>query len=133
MSKVLYCTIVTPEKIALDERADLVAATLYDGEIGIAPGRAPLVGRLGYGEFRLRRDDTVKRYYLDGGFIQVAANRVTILTDRAIPAAEVDVRAVEEEIATVLKQPAPSVQAMKARDRRLARARGQLRVARRDQ
>ncbi len=131
MADTLYCTIVTPEMVALDARADFVAVPLYDGEIGIAVDRAPLIGRVGYGEFRLLREGKVTRYYVDGGFVQVANNRVTILTGRAIPADEVDQQAAKEQIAAALKRPAPSAETLEIRDRLLAQARGQIRVARR--
>ena len=56
--------VVTPEATVLDEQVDFVALPLYDGEIGIAPGRSPMIGRLGYGELRLvdgRPDDALLR------------------------------------------------------------------------
>ena len=53
--KVLHCVVVTPERALLDEPADFVALPMYDGELGVLPGRAPLIGRLGYGELRIRR------------------------------------------------------------------------------
>ena len=46
--------VVTPERALLDEPADFVALPMYDGELGVLPGRAPLIGRLGYGELRIR-------------------------------------------------------------------------------
>ena len=51
----MQCIVVTPEATVLDEPADFVALPLYDGEIGIAPGHAPTLGRLGYGEMRVVR------------------------------------------------------------------------------
>ena len=47
--------VVTPEKAVLDEVADFVAVPMFDGELGVEPGRLPLIGRLGYGELRIRR------------------------------------------------------------------------------
>ena len=82
---VLNCIVVTPEKTAVEQKADFVALPLFDGEIGIAPGRAPMIGRLGFGELRIRNGDTVLRYYVDGGFVQVSGDVVTVLTNRAIP------------------------------------------------
>src|SRR5436190_10662153 len=114
----LRCVIVTPEKALLDEPADFVALPLYDGEIGILPGRAPLVGRLGFGELRIRRGNATKRYYVDGGFVQVRANVVSVLTSRAMP--------LEEITAQTVKQAAEKAAAIKAPDERLtaqARAR----------
>ena len=45
----VQCVVVTPERAVLDEPADFVSLPMYDGELGILPGRAPLIGRLGYG------------------------------------------------------------------------------------
>ena len=86
----LQLIVVTPESTVLDEQADFVALPLYDGEIGIAPGRAPLIGRLGYGELRVVVGGQTTRYYVDGGFVQVADNVVSVLTNRALPAASID-------------------------------------------
>src|SRR5947209_15252725 len=94
----LRCVIVTPERAVLDEPADFVALPLYDGELGVLPGRAPLIGRLGYGELRLRRGDRTERFFLDGGFVQVRHNVVTVLTARALRAAEVDVAAATQAL-----------------------------------
>src|SRR3954453_19481850 len=48
----LQCVVVTPEKTLLDETVDFVALPLFDGELGVLPGRSPLLGRLGYGGVR---------------------------------------------------------------------------------
>ena len=53
-TRTLQCIVVTPEMTVLDTNAQFVALPLFDGECGIAPGRSPLIGRLGYGEMRIR-------------------------------------------------------------------------------
>ena len=87
MADALTCTVVTPEQTALETKADFVALPLFDGEIGIAANHSPLIGRLGYGEMRIRTAGQVSHYYVDGGFVQVADNVVSDLTTRAVPAA----------------------------------------------
>src|SRR5712691_2292848 len=94
--RTLRCVVVTPERAVLDEVADFVAVPLYDGELGALPGRLPLIGRLGYGELRYRRGTAEHRYYVDGGFVQVRADVVTVLTARAIPAAAIKPEAARE-------------------------------------
>ena len=84
-SSTLQCVIVTPEKAVLDEPADFVALPLYDGEIGVMPGRAPLIGRLGFGELRTKKGNDIHRLYVDGGFVEIKDNVVTILTQKAVP------------------------------------------------
>ena len=131
MAKTLQCTVVTPERKAVDQAADFVALPLYDGEIGIAPDHAPLIGRLGYGEMRLRHNDRVSRFYVDGGFVQVVDNQVTVLTAQAIPAEQVDEAAAQQQLDAARKQPATTPEQLQIRDRSVAQARGQLQVARR--
>src|SRR5437899_3200821 len=86
----LECVVVTPERTLFDELVEFVALPLYDGELGILPGRAPLIGRLGYGELRTRNGGEIRRYFVDGGFVQVRDDVVTVLTNRAIPADKID-------------------------------------------
>ena len=90
--------VVTPEKTLFDETVDFVALPLYDGELGVLPGRTPLIGRLGYGELRTETDDTVHRYFVDGGFAQIRDNVVTVLTNRAIAAEAIDPAAAAREL-----------------------------------
>jgi F-type H+-transporting ATPase subunit epsilon len=88
--KSLKCVVVTPERAVLDEAADFVALPMYDGELGVLPGRAALIGRLGFGELRLKQGGRTQRYYVDGGFAQVRADVVTVLTPRALNAEEIN-------------------------------------------
>ena len=96
----LQCVIVTPEKAVLDETADLVVVPMYDGELGIAPSRVPLIGRLGIGELRLSKGNRTKHYYIDGGFVQLRNNVVTILTHGAVPAADINTHEARIALAT---------------------------------
>jgi F-type H+-transporting ATPase subunit epsilon len=127
----LKCTIVTPEATALDRLVDFVALPLFDGEIGIAPGHSPLIGRLGYGEMRLRDGDAVSRFYLDGGFVQVIDDKISVLTNHAVPADKIDEAAAEEMLRAALERDANTPESIEIRDRLVAQARGQLRVSRR--
>ena len=126
----LKCIVVTPERAVLDEPADFVALPMFDGELGVLPGRAALIGRLGYGELRVRRGAETSRYYIDGGFAQVRSNVVTVLTPAATAAEKIDVAKATE----ILNGPGPATstpEATAARTKTQTRARAQLRVAQR--
>jgi F-type H+-transporting ATPase subunit epsilon len=125
----LQCIVVTPEATIRDSQADFVALPLYDGEIGIAPLHAPMIGRLGYGEMRIVEGSHTTRYYVDGGFVQVVDNVVSILTNRAVPADALKVPAVEEQLAAARGRPAHTPELLALRERAEAQARAQLRVA----
>jgi F-type H+-transporting ATPase subunit epsilon len=124
----LQCVVVTPEKAILDEAADFVALPMYDGELGVLPLRAPLIGRLGYGELRLQRGEQVQRYFIDGGFAQVRDNVVTVLTARAIKAQDINREKAERELEEAL-QPGPTPEVQEERSKAQARARAMLRIA----
>ena len=127
----LTCTVVTPEQTALETKADFVALPLFDGEIGIGASHSPLIGRLGYGEMRIKSGGQTQVYYVDGGFVQVANNVVAVLTNRAVPAARLDPAAAESILKVALSKPANTPELMAIRDRQIAQARAQIRTARR--
>ncbi len=125
----LECVVVTPERTVLETGADFIVVPLEDGEFGVGSGHSPMIGRLGYGELRIRNGGKLQRYYVDGGFVQVAHGVVSILTGRAVPADQLDVAAAEEQLRTALGRPASGQDQIAIRDRLVAQARGQLRVA----
>jgi F-type H+-transporting ATPase subunit epsilon len=70
-----------------------------------------------------------RRFFVDGGFAQVRADTVTVLTGRALKAEEINTAAVEQ----ALHEPAPAIatpETAEARHKVQERARAQLRVAR---
>lgn len=81
--------VVTPEKAVLDEIAEMVILPMFDGELGVLHGRAPIIGRLGAGELRLKSNGNVRRYFVEAGFVQVRSNVVTVLTSRAEEASHI--------------------------------------------
>jgi F-type H+-transporting ATPase subunit epsilon len=126
--KSLQCVVVTPERGVLDEAVDFVALPMLDGELGVLPGRAPLIGRLGYGELRTVVGRTVHRYYIDGGFAQIRANVVTVLTSKAMAAEEIKLASAEEALRSALQVGlTPEVQEAHVKDQE--RARAQIRMA----
>ena len=127
----IHCTVVTPEQTALEETASFVVLTLFDGEIGIGADHTPLIGRLGFGEMRLTVGDRVDRYFVEGGFVQVADNEVSILTSRTFAASYLDVQEAREQLSEARGRPADSPELMDIRDRAVTQARARLMVAQR--
>ncbi len=127
-SKSLQCVVVTPERAVLDEPVDFVALPMYDGELGVLPGRAPLIGRLGCGELRTVQGKTTQRFFVDGGFVQVRSNVVTVLTAKAVPAAEIKLDAAEQALRAA-QQKADSPADQEVRLKAQQRARAQIRMA----
>ncbi|MEM8947059.1 MAG: ATP synthase F1 subunit epsilon [Planctomycetota bacterium] len=126
----LRCVVVTPEETVLDTTADFIALPLFDGEVGIALHHSPMIGRMGYGELRIKSGGETNRFYVDGGFVQVADNVVSVLTNRSLAAASVDTTAAEEQLKSALSKTSTGDEQLAIRDRTISQARAQLRVAR---
>ncbi len=127
----INCIVVTPEETAVEAVVESVVVPLIDGEMGILPNYAAMIGRLGAGELRLRTGDQLERFFLEGGFIQVADNTVSVLTGRAIPVEQLDAAAAEGQLESALAEPAVGMEQIEARDQLVQQLRAQQRVARR--
>lgn len=125
----LQCIVVTPETTVLEMAADFVALPLYDGEIGVAADHSPMIGRLGNGEMRIREGDRTLRYYVEGGFVEVINNVISVLTARALPADSIDGEVAREQLEAAQSRPARTPELMALRERTVSQARAQMRIA----
>ena len=126
--------------LVLIQLGSLVAAMAAGVEVGLAlfravgfpagvlPGRTPLIGRLGYGALRTRTGEAARVYFVDGGFAQVRDDVVTVLTNRAVPARELDEATAAAELQQARNLTATTDAQQADKDRALARARAQLRL-----
>jgi len=81
--KAFQCEIYSPEGKIFEGEATKVIATAVDGELGVLYNHAPLVTALGEGTLRITSPDGETAHYTAfGGFLEVVANHMTILTDR---------------------------------------------------
>ena len=84
----------------LDETVSQVILPAHDGLIGILTDRAPLLLKLGVGEMRVSAASGKDRVYLvDGGVAQMKDNNLTVLTQHATPASELDVESAKAAFA----------------------------------
>lgn len=79
----LMVAIISPERTVFEGRADMVVAPAWDGERGVLVGHAPLLSLLGEGTLRLKDGGAEKRFHVRGGFLQVAEDVVTVLSEEA--------------------------------------------------
>jgi F-type H+-transporting ATPase subunit epsilon len=88
---------------SLDTRARSVTLPLFDGQRGVARGHVPFIGRLGAGEVRITGEqggaaDAVRRVFVEGGFVEVGHDAVTVITQRAVPAEKIDLTQAREQL-----------------------------------
>ncbi len=124
----LQCVVVTPERTELDVQADSVTVPLFDGEMGILKGHSPLVGRLGYGVLKIKSNGSEQKYFVDGGFIQVAKNVISVLTDRVVGLDKITRAAAEEAMKAATDMPFDKPDLVVLRDKARIRAQAMLRA-----
>ena len=93
----LKLEIVTPEKKVLDETVDSVTVPTASGEAGILPNHAPLISALKPGILSYSNKGTTERLAVARGFVEVSSNKVSVLTDTAETAGEIDAEAARAE------------------------------------
>ncbi len=125
----LQCVVVTPERTELDVQADSVTLPLFDGEMGILKGHSPLVGRLGYGVLRIKSASGTQSYFVDGGFVQVAKNVVSVLTDRVSTMDQITQASADAALKAAIDLPSDKAELQAVREKACSRARAMVRVA----
>ena len=101
----LKLEIVTPEKKVFDDSVDSVTVPTASGEAGILPNHAPLVSALKPGILSYSNKGTVDKLAVSGGFVEVSSNKVSILTDSAQAAGEIDAAAARADREAAEKAP----------------------------
>lgn len=88
--------VVTPERVVLEEEADIVVARGAEGDLGILHGHEPLITPLATGELMYRTDGQEQFLAISGGFLEVRPDRVVVLADYAERSEEIDRQRAEE-------------------------------------
>ena len=81
----LSVALITAQSTVYEGEADMVVAPAWDGEVGILRGHAPMMALLGSGEMRITTAGREERFYVSGGFLQVADDVVSVLSETAEP------------------------------------------------
>ena len=124
----LQIVVVTPEQTTVDETVESGVVPMIDGELGILEDHAPLIGRLGPGELRVRGGKGTSRYYVDGGFVQILNNVVSVLTGNSMPVDQIDVSQAREDLKEAERQPADTPELMELKRKAIAQAQAQIRM-----
>lgn len=131
--KTLAIDVVSAEQTLYNGRATLVVVPLAEGEAGLLPGHSPLFGKLRAGALRITDDRGAEHgFYVSGGFVEVQPDRVTVLADSGIRAADLDEARAQEAVAqaqSALRQSADKVDYARA-EAALAEALARLQVTR---
>ncbi len=88
----IHVEFVSPERVIFEAEAKEVIVRTSDGEIGFLPGHVPFVGVLAVAEARIHDADgsTIHSFAVHRGFVEIADDHCTILSDVAEAAADID-------------------------------------------
>jgi F-type H+-transporting ATPase subunit epsilon len=117
----LHVALVAADREVWSGEATLVVARTTSGDIGVMPGHQPLLGVLESGPVTIRTPEggTVVAA-VHGGFISFADDKLSLLAETAELAGEIDVKAVEQELARAKAE--DDAEAQRAADVRLRAA-----------
>lgn len=96
--RVLFCRIITPEKMVYDGEANLVVARIADGDVGVMVDHAPLISSAEVGEIRVREGEEFRTFATSDGFFKVSENLVQVLVEEAVEADEIDTDAAGNQV-----------------------------------
>ena len=87
MAKQLHVDLVSVEEKIWSGEAEMLVARTTEGELGVLPGHAPLLGQLAEpGQVRIKRPEGDLAYDVTGGFLSVTESGVTVLAESCRPA-----------------------------------------------
>ncbi|HEX6550124.1 MAG TPA: F0F1 ATP synthase subunit epsilon [Gammaproteobacteria bacterium] len=90
MAMTFHVDIVSAEHEIFSGTAEMVFAPAEMGELGITPRHAPLLTRLKPGTVRVKTGDEESVFYVSGGILEIQPHVVTVLSDTALRAKDID-------------------------------------------
>ena len=97
-SGMLQVELVAADRTVWSGEASMVIARTVEGDIGILRGHAPLLSLLTEAVVEITGDNERIVAAVDGGFVSVADDRVSILSPRALLSEEIDEHAISAEL-----------------------------------
>jgi len=100
----LHLILVAHDRQLLDVECDEVMVPGSEGALGILPGHTPLMATLKVGEVMYRQGKIERYVALSEGFVEVADDMVTVLTESAALPEEIDLEAARREASEAEKE-----------------------------
>lgn len=90
MADSLKLDVVTPDRTLLSSEIQSLIVPAVEGYLGVLPNHAPMIVGLVPGMVKYRSDGKLHYLAISGGFMEIAANKITLLADAAERPAEID-------------------------------------------
>ena len=86
----IFLEVVTPEGVIVSQKVDMVIVPGTEGEFGVLPGHISFLSGIVPGELRFYNGGAREYMAVSSGFAEVSNNRVSIVTDAAEKAGDID-------------------------------------------
>jgi F-type H+-transporting ATPase subunit epsilon len=96
MPETLKLEIVTPQAIAVSEDVEMVTLPAIEGQIGVYPQHVRVITQIVPGEIIVTQDGQERFLAVGEGLVEITARQVSVVTDMAIRAEEIDEAKAEE-------------------------------------
>ena len=126
-----HLSIITPNKVLLQDEVDEVIIPTTSGDVGILANHAPLLSQISSGELLIKKGDKQESMVINGGFLEMSQNNLSILADYAINTKDVDLektRKAKERAEKLMKEKISDVDYAEL-EKEFARALAELNVA----
>ena len=127
------CVVVTPESAVVDTQVTHAVFCAHDGLVGVLPGHAPLLSKLGTGIvcYRDVENDSgdEKSVFINGGIGHVRGNTLTLFCREAITSGEVSLPEAEKSLQEAQELPKTTAKQLDIRHLAIQRAKGLIRLA----
>ena len=135
MARSFQCTLVTPQRQLLDQQVVYASLPAADGQIGLMPGRAPMLIKLGDGPLRLDLSQagaqSTRWFFVGGGFAQMKDNALSLVAGEAVSLEEMVLADAQAALAQAQSQVTHTDDQFTANQRQQVRARTMLQLLQR--
>jgi F-type H+-transporting ATPase subunit epsilon len=104
MSHSFQLELASPEKLVVGKQVVMAIVPGDEGLYGVLAGHAPMIASIGAGVIEIYDNDdhtVTERYFIAGGFTEVAADRCTVLAEQIVPITDLNRIEIEKEIANL--------------------------------
>ena len=90
--------LVSPEAVLFSGECSQVVTRTVEGDVAFLDNHAPFIGALDIGQTQLWANDGVVSLAINGGFVEVSGNSVTILSDGALAVEDINVEEAQSDL-----------------------------------
>ncbi len=95
-SKYFQLQVIAPDRIFLDDQAEMIELTTTEGEIGVLKDHIPLTAIVAPGILRIKKDGEEREAALHEGFLEILGDKVVILAESCEWPEEIDIKRANE-------------------------------------